>query len=318
MTLEAVMICLDNSEFARNSDYAPSRMDSQTDCANLISGAKTQQHPENVVGVATMAGERVEVLLNPTQDIGRVLSVLTQVPIGGERCDLIRSIQTCTIALKHRQNKNQKQRLVCFVASPIAATEKQLEQLGKVLKKNNVAVDIVSMGDLDGVNKAKLSKLVQSADSGNTSHFVEVEPNSGKAVADVVMTSPILAAEGAEFAGGNDEFGFDANMDPELAMAIRLSMEEDRQRQLAAAGGQPAEAAEPAPASSSAAPVEEDFDAELRAALLASLGENSSSEKPAEDVEMDEELRKALAESMEDWNGETSAKKPKPDDKSKK
>ncbi len=319
MTLEAVMICLDNSEFARNSDYAPSRIDSQTDCANVISGAKTQQHPENVVGVATMAGERVEVLLNLTQDIGRVLSVLTQVPVGGERCDLIRSIQTCAIALKHRMNKNQKQRLVCFVASPLSATEKQLEQLGKVLKKNNVAVDVVSIGDIDGGNKAKLSKLVQSADSGGTSHFVEVEPNSGKAVADVVMTSPILVAEGSEFTGGagGDEFGFDANMDPELAMAIRLSMEEERQRQLTAGTGnnQPElVTAAPAPAVQ-----EEDFDAELRAALWASLHGNAeptteqTGPKP-EDMEMDEELRKALAESMEDWEGESSAKKPKPDE----
>lgn len=261
------MICVDNSEFARNADYPPTRIDSQTDCANVIAGAKTQQHPENVVGVALMAGERVDVVLNPTQDIGRILAVLSEVPVAGEKCDLVRAIQTCTIALKHRQNKNQKQRLVCFVASPIAAADKQLELLGKALKKNNVAIDIVSLGDLDGANRAKLQKLVACADSGSTSHFVEVEPNSGKAVADVVMTSEILSSGGGDFG----DMGGDGFEDPELAMAIRLSMEEARQGQSSAAA--------------------------------------ASAEAVPEDMDMDEELRRAIAESMEDWGGDSATKK---------
>ena len=219
------MICIDNSEFSRNSDYAPSRLEAQTDAANVVCGAKTQQHPENVVGVAFMSGDRVDVRLSPSNDIGRVLAVLSEVPVVGVGCDLVRSIQTCSIALKHRQNKNQKQRLVCFVASPLLCTEKQMEQLGKVLKKNNVAIDIISIGDIDGSNRPKLKKLVDCADSAGSSHFVQVDVNSGQHVTDVVISSPILQTEG-EVAGD-----FDANMDPELAMAIRLSMEEERLRQ---------------------------------------------------------------------------------------
>ena len=294
------MICIDNSEFSRNSDYTPSRLDAQTDAANVICGAKTQQHPENVVGVAFMSGERVDVRLNPSNDIGRVLAVLSEVPITGVGCDLVRGVQTCSIALKHRQNKNQKQRLVCFVASPLHSSEKQLEQLGKVLKKNNVAIDVVSIGDLDGANRAKLKKLVDSADSGGSSHFVEVEPNSGKNLADVIISSPILQAEGSG-GGEGGNFDFDANMDPELAMAIRLSMEEERQRSTTAAG------------SEQAPPPVEDFDAELRAALQASMQAPGSPQPPAPKVDMvdDEEVRKALAESMEDWEGETDPKKAK-------
>ena len=41
MGLEAVMICIDNSEFSRNGDYAPSRFDQQTETANLLGGTKT-------------------------------------------------------------------------------------------------------------------------------------------------------------------------------------------------------------------------------------------------------------------------------------
>lgn len=314
MTLEAVMLCIDNSEFARNGDYNPSRLDAQTDCANVVAGAKSQQHPENVVGVAFMSN--AEIKLTPCQDIGKVLSVLSEVPISGESgCDLVRSIQTSSIALKHRQNKNQKQRIICFVASPVGASEKQLEQLGKILKKNNVSIDVILIGDVDGSNKLKLEKFVDIAGTG--SHFINVE--SGKILSDVVVSSPILLGEGSAIGaeglgGGNDEFGFDANMDPELAMAIRLSMEEERQRQAAAAAAGTSAAStagassERAPLSVTSPPGADEFDAELRAALLASMGEEpagAGQAAPSGDVDMDEELRKALAESMEDWGGES-------------
>lgn len=36
------MICIDNSEWMRNGDYAPSRFQAQSDAVNLICGAKTQ------------------------------------------------------------------------------------------------------------------------------------------------------------------------------------------------------------------------------------------------------------------------------------
>jgi 26S proteasome regulatory subunit N10 len=310
--LEAVMICVDNSEFARNGDFGPSRLEAQADAANVIAGAKTQAHPENVVGVALMGGERVDIKLNPCSDIGKILSVLASVEVSesSESIDLIRTIQTCSIALKHRQNKNQKQRLVCFVASPLGShvSEKQLETIAKVLKKNNVAIDVVCLGGSDET-RSKLRKLVEVADSSaNPCHYVEVDANSGAHLADVIVSSSILGG-GSAGAVGSDEFGgFDPNMDPELAMAIRLSMEEERQRQGAAAASEPA-----GPPAAVIAPAEDDFDAELRAALLASLHENP--EQPVEEMEMDEEVRKALAESMEDWEGGSEPKKPKKDEK---
>ncbi len=46
MPLEASFICIDNSNFMRNGDFAPSRMEAQLDAVNLLSGAKTQSNPE--------------------------------------------------------------------------------------------------------------------------------------------------------------------------------------------------------------------------------------------------------------------------------
>ena len=55
MPLEATMICVDNSEWMRNGDHIPTRLDAQQDAANLVSNAKTQQNPENTGGVLSHA-----------------------------------------------------------------------------------------------------------------------------------------------------------------------------------------------------------------------------------------------------------------------
>ena len=48
---------IDNSEWMRNGDYVPTRMDSQADAVNLICNTKTT-NPESAVGVMTMASRR--------------------------------------------------------------------------------------------------------------------------------------------------------------------------------------------------------------------------------------------------------------------
>lgn len=112
------MVCVDNSEWTRNGDYAPSRFQAQADAVNLLAGAKTQANPENTVGVLTMAGKTPRVLVTPTPDLGRVLNSMQGLQIEGE-ANLSAAVQIAQLALKHRQNKNQRQRIVLFVGSPI-------------------------------------------------------------------------------------------------------------------------------------------------------------------------------------------------------
>ena len=117
-SMEATVICVDNSEWTRNSDYAPTRFQAQADCVNLLAGAKTQANAENTVGVLTMAGKSPRVLVTPTPDLGKILNAMQDLDIEGA-ADLPSSVQIAQLALKHRQNKNQRQRAVIFVGSPI-------------------------------------------------------------------------------------------------------------------------------------------------------------------------------------------------------
>merc|ERR1719384_668875 len=131
-------------------------------------------------------------------DLGKMVSELPKITISGS-ADLLRGIQTAQLALKHRQNKNQKQRIVAFVGSPIRNTEKELETLGKNLKKNNVSLDLISFGEVEE-NTAKLEKLLNTVNSNDSSHMVEI-PVGPKLLSDVLLSSVIINPDGEIPAG---------------------------------------------------------------------------------------------------------------------
>ena len=57
MPLEATMVLIDNSEYMRNGDYLPTRLDAQADAVNIIAQTKIDSNPENTIGIMTMAGK---------------------------------------------------------------------------------------------------------------------------------------------------------------------------------------------------------------------------------------------------------------------
>lgn len=209
----------------------------------------------------------IQVLASPTDNMGTLLSAIHRVKVGGTM-KLANSIQVAQLALKHRRNKTGGQRVVVFIGSPIEEDEKQLTKIGKLLKKNNIAVDVVSMGELDA-NANKLQAFVDAANSNSNSHLVTVP--AGVLPSDVLVSSPVLhgddgaaaAAASSGGSGGNDAFaeygGVDPSMDPELALALRVSMEEERARQEAAQkrAAEAEAAAAPAPEPAPAAPATE-------------------------------------------------------------
>lgn len=72
------------------------------------------------------------------------------------------------LALKHRENKSLRQRILVFVGSPLPDAEAELVRLGKKLKKNNIAVDVVTFGETEE-NMAKLNAFIESVNSGENS-----------------------------------------------------------------------------------------------------------------------------------------------------
>lgn len=56
-------IRIDNSEWMRNGDYTPSRLEAQNDAVTFLFNAKTQSNLENTVGLISMAGKRYLILI---------------------------------------------------------------------------------------------------------------------------------------------------------------------------------------------------------------------------------------------------------------
>lgn len=247
-----------------------------------------------------------------TNDLGKILHALHEAKIEG-KASFTTGIQIAQLALKHRQNKNQRQRVIVFVGSPVETDEKSLVKLAKKMKKNNVAVDIINFGQ-DQENTSKLEAFIENVNSGDNSHLVTIPPGP-HLLSDLLLSSPILQGDdggagysgGAGAGGGNSfEFGVDPNLDPELALALRMSLEEEKARLEAeqAADKKPGESSD-APATTSApAPsgdVPMDEEAMLAQALAMSMGEGEQEG----DVDMDaltedEQIARAIEMSMGD------------------
>ncbi len=346
------MILLDNSEYMRNGDYIPTRLEAQHDAANLLVGAKTQSNPESTVGVIAMTGEvdGAELLISPTDDMGKILTALHGVPIRSssrssskksevaalvDRTDITGAIQVASLALKHRRNKNGSQRVVVFLGSPLASDVRTLQKCGRQLKKNNIALDVVCLGELEE-NEPLAQELVNAAngvgDSGErTCHLVTVPP--GVLPSDVLVGSPIVAGNAAAAAmavagiggggaGGVDAFaeygGVDPNMDPELAMALRVSMEEERVRQERMAAERAAAAANTSEEGKapddhqqqtiSGTTEQQEAGTTFTTRMEESLG--GGMEPMAEDDDEDALLQQALAMSMQEHSAATSSAQP--------
>lgn len=115
-------------------------------------------------------------------------------------------------------------------------------KLAKKMRKLNVSIDFVAFGDLESENIKKLEVFNENIKGGDGSHL-EVIPPGPSLLSDHLLSTPILAGEGVGPRGGEDgtgtggdssggafDFGVDPSADPELALALRMSMEEEKAR----------------------------------------------------------------------------------------
>lgn len=64
--------------------------------------------------------------------------------------------------------------------------KKVLEMIGKKLKKNSVALDVVNFGEEDEAKTEKLEALVAAVNNNDSSHIVHV-PAGSNALSDVLL-----------------------------------------------------------------------------------------------------------------------------------
>lgn len=75
--------------------------------------------------------------------------------------------------------------------SPVKYDKKVLVTIGKKLKKNSVALDIVNFGEEDDGKPEKLEALLAAVNNNETSHIVHVSPGPN-ALSDVLIRCDFL------------------------------------------------------------------------------------------------------------------------------
>jgi len=318
MVLEAVFVCLDNSEWMRNGDYTPTRIEAQSETTSWICNTKTENNAESAVGVLSMAGKRIEVHINLTRNLGAIMTaVQTRVQVGG-KINFLGGLKTAQLALKNRQNKNQRQRIIVFVGSPLEEDVKEMVKLGKNFKKNNISVDIISFGteNMTNDNTNKLTQFIQAVNASDTSHLLTLPPGL-QDMSNLVLTSAICmdsgssvgasgSASAASRSGGAapmavDSNSVDPNVDPELAMALRMSQEEMRRQP-------PTSSAKPTTSSSSSSSSSSMTSSSSSSATTTTAAASSGGVAMEADQAFNEDdMAAAIAMSMVDPEGATPA-----------
>lgn len=91
--------------------------------------------------------------------------------------------------MKHRVNKNQRERVVVFVASEITDKEEHLLQVARNFRRNNTNLDIVNV--LQPKNLEILGKIIEVVNVEDESRLVNFDDNSSSLL-DFVKASPIM------------------------------------------------------------------------------------------------------------------------------
>jgi 26S proteasome regulatory subunit N10 len=169
------------------------------------------------VALISCAGKNVDVCAPLTQDPGKVIAAFHKVKISGES-NFVNSIRVAQLVLRHRQKtgKTQEQRIILFVGSPVTADIKELEDLGRQLRKFSIAIDIISFGEPNvQLNEEKLDALYKAANNKDqtgkdNSHLVPIPSGN---LTDVL--SQLTGVQPGSVAS--------MELDPELAWALQLS-----------------------------------------------------------------------------------------------
>ena len=242
MKRESIMICIDNSCYSINEDYHNlSRLHHQQDAIRRLITNKLNVNPENMCGLLAM-NDSCETLCSPTRDNDLLNKSLGNVNKRSNfgTISLAKALRTCALCLVHRLYKHSKGRIIVFVCSPLNASKKNVRYLyetAALLRKINMSVDLINIGieNQKNDNLAILTKFNEICNNEEyPSHLVNIKPVQmhDDLISDQVLKSAICTWNSSSTVTSTTSSNINESMDDQLALALRMSIEEQKQREM--------------------------------------------------------------------------------------
>ncbi|TBU00745.1 subunit Rpn10 of 26S proteasome [Hamiltosporidium tvaerminnensis] len=204
----AVMVVIDNSMYMQNQDYLPSRFMTQKECLNTYISTTLNDSVDSAVGIIPTCQYVPNIMITPTNERFNLNQFLHKLPLH-EDFDISKSFKLAYLALNYRQLEEKS--ILVFLGTEIP-TKLEDEMIKSFIDSICVALEL-------GITVS----VVFFADGIKYSEWVneEIESNGFKSV--VVKEKESFYDAVCSLTGCKSEEFED---DPELALAIKLSLEE--------------------------------------------------------------------------------------------
>eukprot|EP00792_Barthelona_sp_PAP020_P001405 TRINITY_DN12226_c0_g1_i1.p1 TRINITY_DN12226_c0_g1~~TRINITY_DN12226_c0_g1_i1.p1 ORF type:complete len:434 (+),score=152.25 TRINITY_DN12226_c0_g1_i1:42-1343(+) len=147
MSKEAVVTLLDCSDFMRNTDFYPSRMESQYQSAFSLISKKIDSHRE--AGVAIISNSDFGKVIYPVSNNLTYLFAALKTVVFDNDYSFTNALRKSILVLRNRPDETQKKRIIIFVGSPMYEEVEKYEELAVEMKEENIAVDIILFSHFD-------------------------------------------------------------------------------------------------------------------------------------------------------------------------
>jgi 26S proteasome regulatory subunit N10 len=204
---DVTIALFDNSLYAQNQDYLPSRFILQKETVETIISRKLEENRENLVGIIPLAQPKLNEILTPTKQRTHLNNFLNNLELSS-RTDLIKSLVQAAHSFNQREIPDKI--LLVFLGSKLEDALRS-EFFAKVyeLLTYGITVKIVFFGE-SSYSCDLFRQQIEFTNFG----CIRVGPNEDFCS---LALSLLNGEEGIE-------------NDPELAEAIRLSLEEQNRQ----------------------------------------------------------------------------------------
>lgn len=215
MAKQAFILAVDNSLYMQNQDYLPGRLWLEKEACQIII-SNVLSNPESAIGIAPLCQPRENYFLTPTSKSGYITNFLGKLRLSSN-FEIKKVLARCKICLLQREEPEKK--LLIFFGSDIK--ENELDKAIFDLITN--ITECIQVG-------IKVA-LVLFGEQRHTIKEILADDLNGEIA--IIDSDESFLSESLQVLGLNL---FDYENDPDLALALKLSIEEEEQRRMKSGG----------------------------------------------------------------------------------